>query len=617
MKIYKEFVKGQVRHTADIVSIDDIALRANTANGQAMFMSVYDFEEDYKNYAEENNSIAGYNGSVSISKLFFDIDLGKGDNAITDEMCLTKARNLVDELVNKWDLNPFYIQPWFSGRGYHIITPDFFGFQSGIDTPTHVKATLTHYFKDIDPMVYDKTRLLRMGNSKHADSGLFKIPLEIAELMNLKPSEIQELAKEKRINNKFLSDWSKFSPQFEDKIKTKLKTQSAKIVKRDKLTNLYSDANDYPDPTAFVTCCQTMYNQGPVKGNRHHTILVLAAWMRRAGMARNLASRMLVDWAAADINDESDSLTAKEVIRCSNQVFDKPYFYWCDNKLMSKYCNEKCVYYSQRDDRSSFKANNIISAQFIDWYMSFNTDNSVDIGTFCGSSNAWWANPSELVILSGDSGAGKSAFMQNLMVHCGLKTAYYQMEMGEELDRLRFNKMYFKKDDEELKEFFSSMSRDEMIESQKVFDNIYFKSASPNIHKIKQEVSLFEPKLIVIDTMDMIQSRAYNRLDQQREVVVSLKKLAIELNTIVVAIAHKNKSASDTNSEYYNNDNNAISGDGSIFQKADKVLFITTPKGQSSRERKVISSKNRNEGLLNEDMIFIGEKMVYIPKEEY
>lgn len=46
-------------------------------------------------------------------------------------------------------------------------------------------------------MVYDKTRLLRMGNSKHADSGLFKIPLEISELMNLKPSEIKELAKEK------------------------------------------------------------------------------------------------------------------------------------------------------------------------------------------------------------------------------------------------------------------------------------------------------------------------------------------------------------------------------------------------------------------------------------
>lgn len=49
MKIYKEFVKGPVRHTADIISIEDIALRANTANGEAMFMSVYDFEEDYKN----------------------------------------------------------------------------------------------------------------------------------------------------------------------------------------------------------------------------------------------------------------------------------------------------------------------------------------------------------------------------------------------------------------------------------------------------------------------------------------------------------------------------------------------------------------------------------------
>lgn len=80
----------------------------------------------------KNNSIAGYNGFVSISKLFFDIDLGKGDNAITDEMCLTKARNLVDELINKWDLDPFYIQPWFSGRGYHIITPDFLVFNLGL-----------------------------------------------------------------------------------------------------------------------------------------------------------------------------------------------------------------------------------------------------------------------------------------------------------------------------------------------------------------------------------------------------------------------------------------------------------------------------------------------------
>ena len=611
MAVFKEFVKGAVRHTADVIELTDIAKKANVANGEAMFMSVYDFDEEYKKYAEEKKSIAGYDGSVSISKLFFDIDLGKGETAITDDMCLTKARNLVDELINKWELTPEYIQPWFSGRGYHIITPDFFGFGSGKDIPVKVKATLTHHFKDIDPMVYDKTRLLRMGNSKHDGSGLYKIPLTIKELMSLSPEEIKILAKNKRIDEQFFVDWSNFVPSWEDEIKEKL------ILKDpdDSLAVVYSEVREYPEPSAFVTCCQKIYNNGPQKGNRHKTILVLASWMRRAGMAQILSGKMLVDWLEADIKDPSNRMTANEVIKCVNQVYEKPYHYWCNNPIMRANCSDKCVYYNQRDDNAIFKDNETVSSEFIDWFMGFDHSKSLDIGKFTGSNNSWWTNPSELIILSGDSGAGKSAFMQNLMLKSGLKTAYYQMEMGEELDRLRFNKMYFEMEDEELKEHFGKMTRNEMINSQKAFDNIFFKSASPNIHKIKHELALIEPSLVVIDTMDMIQSRAKGRLDQQREIVIQLKKLAIELDCIVVAIAHKTKSASDTKGEFYNNENNAIAGDGAIFQKADKILFVTTPNGQDKRERLIISSKNRNEGLLRQKMMFIGEKMLYKPAQ--
>jgi len=612
MEVYKEFVSGSIRHTADIFKIDEIALKASVANGEAMFMSVYDFSEDYKEYAEEKKSIAGYDGSVSISKLFFDIDLGKGEDAITDEMCLNRARSLVKELQTKWGLEDKYIQPWFSGRGYHIITPDFFGFGDGKDIPTKVKATLTHYFKDIDPVVYDKTRLLRMGNSKHAGSGLFKIPLRISELMELNPIGIKGLAQNKRLSETFITKWQDYKPFHMDKIKNK--TVIVTTPKTSNFTAMF-EKTDYAPPSAFVTCCQKIFNQGPVKGNRHKTVMVLASWMRRAGIAQELAGWMLVHWLRAEIADPNDRMNTAEVLRPANQVYEKPYHYWCNNPIMKEHCSDKCVYYNQRDDMAQFKDNAEVSSEFIDWYVGFNHDKSLDIGTFCGDNKPWWANPSELIVLSGDSGAGKSAFMQNLMMHSGLKTAYYQMEMGEELDRLRFNKMHFDKDDEELKEYFSTMSREELIESQKVFDNIYFKSASPNIHKIKSELSLIEPELVVIDTMDMIQSRARSRLDQQREIVINLKKLAIEMDVIVVAIAHKTKSASDTHSEFYNNDNNAISGDGAIFQKADKILFITTPHGQSARERIVISSKNRNEGLLNQRMMFIGEKMIYKPME--
>ena len=181
-KIYKEFVVGPVRHTSLIKELKEIAQFANEANGQAMFMSVYDFTEDYVDYAKKNQTVANYQGSVSISRLFFDIDLGKNGG----KTCINKARNLVDELVNKWDLEPQFIQPWFSGKGFHVITPDFFGFGTGKNIPEKVKNTLTHYFEDIDPVVYDKIRLLRMGNSKHLQTGLYKIQLTLDELMNLK-----------------------------------------------------------------------------------------------------------------------------------------------------------------------------------------------------------------------------------------------------------------------------------------------------------------------------------------------------------------------------------------------------------------------------------------------
>ena len=376
--VFKEFVAGAVRHTADIIKYEDIADHVQSANGEAMFMSVYDFHEDYAKYAKEHKSVAGFDGPVSISKLFFDIDLGKGKTAITDEMCLKKARNLVDELINKWDLEPHFIQPWFSGRGYHIVTPDFFGFGESNDVPTKVKATLTHYFKEIDPMVYDKVRLLRMGNSKHAGSGLYKIPLTLGELMRINPEGIKILAKEKRIENKFNHDWSNFQPIHEDKILDKIIHKETPHP----LAYLEEDTEKYRNPSNYMSCCQKIYDQGPVKGNRHKTVLVLSSWLRRAGLSASISRKLMIDWLKNDIADPNNRMTSPEVNKIVNQVFDKPYFYWCDNPIMKTNCQSNCVYYERREDNYNFKSNEEVTEDFIDWYMGFNHDDSIDIGGF-------------------------------------------------------------------------------------------------------------------------------------------------------------------------------------------------------------------------------------------
>ena len=165
--------------------------------------------------------------------------------------------------------------------------------------------------------------------------------------------------------------------------------------------------------------------------------------------------------------------------------------------------------------------------------------------------------------------------------------------------------------DDKLREYFKTMSPNERIESQRIFDNIFTKSACPDINKLKKEIALIEPKIVVVDTMDMIHSNARGQLEKERDIAVQLKNLANQLDVIVIAIAHKKKSASDRTSEHYNNLKESISGSGAIFQKADKVLFVSSPSGDYKPDRLITSAKNRNEGILRAKMMFWGSTMHY------
>jgi len=158
-------------------------------------MSAYRFTDDYKIYADTNKTVRDYNGICHSEYLFFDFDSPHAD------LALDEVRSFTGKIIEKTpdsiiDDMLFY----FSGnKGFHVLIKQ--ELEPSIELPEIVKKycfALGKNFSTFDRSIYDKTRILRIPNSKHRKSGLYKIPLLPGEIFGYTLEEIRELAKQQR-----------------------------------------------------------------------------------------------------------------------------------------------------------------------------------------------------------------------------------------------------------------------------------------------------------------------------------------------------------------------------------------------------------------------------------
>ena len=161
-----------------------------------LYRSVFLYDTDVYNLAEEAGSIKSYFGDRAIDNILIDID--KGDN--TDEKTLDILRGLILELENA-DIDEQSFQCYFSGSGYHVIlSGKLFEFKAGNDLPYIVKQTLKTLIPYLDSSIYMRTGIYRVQHTLNRKTGLYKIPLYKQEVMNKDAKDIFELA-EKRLKS--------------------------------------------------------------------------------------------------------------------------------------------------------------------------------------------------------------------------------------------------------------------------------------------------------------------------------------------------------------------------------------------------------------------------------
>lgn len=154
------------------------------------YTSLFMYNESHKKILEERGTLAGVADAVT-NRIFFDFD---------DKKDPESARNDAIEAANRllaMGVPEDAIKPYFSGnKGYNIevlineyVTPEKFA---------AIVDKVASDLKTFDVVVRDPQRIVRVVNTKHNVSGLYKIQLTPDELLNFTTEEIKEMAKTPR-----------------------------------------------------------------------------------------------------------------------------------------------------------------------------------------------------------------------------------------------------------------------------------------------------------------------------------------------------------------------------------------------------------------------------------
>ena len=264
----------------------EVGTWVKTTNNTDIFKSVQEYEE--------------IGSDSTTSPLFFDFDS-------TDIAVSQKDTIKVLEYLQQYTTPEIY----FSGnKGFHVIVrQEVVGIDFTVDLHKKMKNFVKFVENSIEPLptldyvVYSSKRMLRIPNSKHGKSGLYKIPISLDELKNNTVEEIKELAKEPRT--------MVFQPPLKSLDLSNL--WNSHIMQYDELNaQVYEEQTFCFSPDKFPVCVEDILNNGwKVDGHRNLATIQLATFFKTIKMPVRQAVELLETWVTRFSKSQGSELRGK------------------------------------------------------------------------------------------------------------------------------------------------------------------------------------------------------------------------------------------------------------------------------------------------------------------
>jgi len=276
-----------VRHHELLSAYADGTMHDRSEEREA-YLSHFAFGPEMQTYyAANRNSVAGFVGPCWCRWLVLDIDRADLGEALAD------ARKLVQEIERHYHETEGDVPVYFSGgKGFHVLLelahnpPPSAGFHR--IARTLAEAIAARAGVKIDMSIYDLAHIIRLPNTRHPRTGLFKRFVDVEALFLRDVVGILETAKQPaaetmptiRLPAKQLAaDWH------EAERLTTAKADARAVVR------LEAGTADAKAPRFFLDFLRF----GVDGGERHQTLFRSAAWMTEQGAPPSLVAAVLTE----------------------------------------------------------------------------------------------------------------------------------------------------------------------------------------------------------------------------------------------------------------------------------------------------------------------------------
>jgi hypothetical protein len=339
------YQKGFRNH---IVPIRDLAVLVESFDRFGCYATYFCFTDELLTYLSAQGgspSVAGYQGKAWAPYLPIDLDHPELTPA------LDAARRLVDWFFETWKVDPAAVQIYFSGaKGFHLMLDSrLFGrvapsrhlpviFDSlrrhlAQELPERLRAT-------VDLTIKDRMRLLRLPNTIHEKSQLYKIILSADELRSRDAGQIRELAKQPRPLT-FTDETGLLS-----RVDVKANGAAAQLFQR--VQRQFKQLTRKPfayrfhrpaDLTQIQFSCagvQAIWQSHIEPGYRNNSAIRLASELRLLGLCAEEANDKLRQWK----DQNAIEITDEELSRVVHSAYQHrfPYRYGCHDQILRKFC---------------------------------------------------------------------------------------------------------------------------------------------------------------------------------------------------------------------------------------------------------------------------------------
>jgi hypothetical protein len=275
-----------VQHEAVLTAYADGQMHEQGEAGEA-YLSHFTFGVAMRqHYAANRNRVAGYAGPCSCRWLVLDIDRANLDEA------LNEARRLVTRLAIRYPESEGQVPIYFSGgKGFHVLVelahapPPSVGFH--LTARAFAESIAQEANVTIDTSIYDVAHIIRLPNTRHPRTGLYKRRLDAEVLFTLDVNGIRRhaahpagdgLPSAGTVPARLAHDW-----------------QAAELATGQQQTARAEARQDFTPDARAPKYLLDLLRFGVEEGERHTTVFRAAAWLAEQGAPPSLCSALLTE----------------------------------------------------------------------------------------------------------------------------------------------------------------------------------------------------------------------------------------------------------------------------------------------------------------------------------